>query len=369
MLSSEGKATPRFVQSTHVENRRVSLLSASFRNYSLGRAHRFRNSCKFFFRALLQPRLTRSWLDRLGEADMQPLWALRPRLAIKLQRPYGMNGFDDAGRCRALLDHYDALPSLIASGLQQRIYDEGLDVLEIVDPVSGRVLLLRLAYRNEFEMEGELSLLVIDKASGLMLVGLSFSLVRLGSLRCCLVGGVQASRDERMRGIIHDVAKEMHGLRPKAFGLWCLQQMLLLWGVDALFAVGDTQHIYRHWRKRKDIHASYDEFWQESEGTLQENGLWELPLSPRERSREFLKPSRRKQHERRYQMLGGIRASFASAISACLPGIEGAERWLPLVHVREDREAVVPAPAPKAAPVKDPSPGVATGLPVANHSF
>ncbi len=288
-------------------------------------SRRLHKRAKFFLRALSQPRLTRAWLARLVQPDLAPLWALRPRLALKLQRPYLCCVWGAPERFAALFGHYDILPRLLAAGARAAIFDDGVTLVRLVGPVSARRLDVQLFYHDRFEKEGELTLAIRDAATGLVLAGLTFSLVNNAGRRIAIIGGLQAGNDPRVRDLIHDAARQMHGLRPKALALWCLQQFTLLWGVTQIQGISDDQHVWRHWRKRLDIAACYDEFWRESDGRrLSGGGGWELPLLPRPRSREELKPSRRKQHELRYAMLDGLRPKLLAALAALAPGRKAA---------------------------------------------
>jgi len=224
-------------------------------------------------------------------------------------------------RCAALLGHYDALPRLLAADVRAAIYGTGFELIRLNPAVSGRNLVVRLFYADQFEKEGELTLGLDDAESGLTLAGITFTLVRNGIQRLVIIGGLQASPDPRTRTLINDVAKAMHGLRPKAFVLWCLQELAAMWEVEQIQAVGDESHIYRHWRKKREFAASYDEFWAESDGqVLPGGGSWELPLRLRPRSREELKPSRRKAHERRYEMLEALKAILGRTVTSLIPG-------------------------------------------------
>jgi hypothetical protein len=92
------------------------------------------------------------------------------------------------------------------------------------------------------------------------------------------------------------------------------------WQLTQIQAVGDTQHVWRHWLKRVRIAACYDDFWRESDGRrLPGGGSWELPLKFNARPRGELKPSRRRTHERRYAMLEALQPRLIAAISALSP--------------------------------------------------
>lgn len=186
---------------------------------SRGTSSRVRPSVKFILRALGRPRLTHAWLARLVQPDIAALWAAHPRLATKLQRPYVSCEWSALERVGALLGHYDALVSIFSPSARAAIYREGLVLMRLVNAKSGRRVEIQLCYHDQFEKEGELSLMVHDVASGLTLAGLTFCVARNGGRRIVIIGGFQASPDPRMRELIHDTAKEWHGLRPKAFAL------------------------------------------------------------------------------------------------------------------------------------------------------
>ncbi|MBI3885309.1 MAG: DUF535 family protein [Opitutae bacterium] len=329
-------------------------------------ASRFRHRAKFLLRSWCRPRLTRAWLARLLRPDLAPLWALHPRLATKLQRPYVSREWTVPVRCAALVGHYDVLPRLLAPAVLAAIYADGADVLELVNPPTGRRLRVRLLYQDQFEKEGELTLTIVDGATGLTLAGLTFCLVRDAGRLSAIIGGLQAQPDPRTRGLIHEVAKEMCGLRPKAFALWCLQQLAARWGIEQIRAVGDRQHICRHWRKPREIAASYDQFWSECDGRRLPGGGWELPLQLRPRTRAELKPTRRKLHEQRYALLQALRPALLAAVANLAPG--GAAPGGP--GATPAFVFPVPAAAPRAQPAV-PAPKFA--LPPAstqpNHSF
>ena len=348
--------------------RSVSFWNAAARIESASApASRLRHRAKFLFRSWCRPRLTRAWLACLVQPDLAPLWALRPRLATKLQRPYVSSEWTVPVRFAALFGHYDALPRLLAPAALAAIYADGTDVLALINPQSGRRLKLRLLYQDQFEKEGELTLAVVDGATGLNIAGLTFCLAQNDGRLIAIIGGLQAHPDPRTRGLIHDVAKEMCGLRPKAFALWCLQQLAALWRVEQIQAVCDQQHIYRHWRKQREIAASYDEFWSECDGRRLPGGGWELPLQMRQRTRAELKPTRRKLHEQRYALLQALRPQLFAALENLAPGgsVAGGDLTPTLEFIfpaRESPARVQPAPpAPEFV--------LSPALSQPNHSF
>lgn len=328
---------------------------------------RWRHGLKFFLRAWFRPNLTRAWLARLVQPDIAPLWVLRPRLASKLQRPYVSSEWHEPVRLAALLGHYDALTRIFSPATRAAIYTGGVDLLELVHTPSGRRLKLRLSYLDQFEKEGELTLSVVDQATGLTIAGLTFCLARNDGRRIAVIGGLQAHPDPRTRGLIHDIAKEMCGLRPKALALWCLQQLANPWQIEQIQAVCDQQHIYRHWRKQREIAASYDEFWSESDGRRLPGGGWELPLQMRQRTRAEVKPTRRRLYEQRYALLHALSPQLIAAAGSLAHEILGQHHTTPPTPVfefpiRESTPVLAPGGPPSGS-----TPASGLGLP--NHSF
>lgn len=294
-----------------------SFWTASARIHRAHAPYGLRKRLKFIARAWTQPRLTRAWLARLAQADLAPLWIARPRLATKLQRPYVHCEWRGLERFAALMGHYDILPRIFSADVRQAIYHgEGISIIRLANPTSGRQLDVRLFYHDKFEKEGDLTLAIGEVSTGLKLASLTFCLAQPAHQRTIIIGGLQASPDPQTHILIHDVTKEMHGLRPKALALWCLQQFAACWQVGRIEAIDDAHHVWRHWRKRMDIAASYDEFWSESDGRRLPGGGWELPLQLKQRSRSELKPSRRKAHERRYAMLAALQPKLIMTVAA-----------------------------------------------------
>lgn len=290
----------------------VSLWDGAGRCWPAGRRRWRERRAKFLLRALGRRSETRAWLSRLARPDAAPLWRVRPRLAQKLQRPYLRCHWTTGTRLEVLRSHYDLLRDLFSADARAGIYSEGVKLVRL-GTASGRLLDLKLLYRDQFEKEGELTIAIEDAETTLLLASLTFCLTEGAEGRTAWIGGLQASPDSRTRELIQAVTKEVHGLRPKALALWALRQLCVPWQIARIRAVADGRHVSRSWRKRKTLHACYDEFWVESGAVRAPDGEWDLPVSAPERPRRDLKPSRRKAHELRYAMLAELRADLLAA--------------------------------------------------------
>jgi hypothetical protein len=85
--------------------------------------------------------------------------------------------------------------------------------------------------------------------------------------------------------------------------LFALQQLAEIWSIEVIRAVGDANHIYRHFRKRRSFAFSYDEFWIECGGKPGRDSNFTLPAKPQLRPLSEIKAGKRSMYRRRYAML------------------------------------------------------------------
>src|SRR5260221_8751038 len=154
-----------------------------------------------------------------------------------------------------------------------------------------------------------------DTDTGNMLAALSFCVWQYETQRKqAFVGGLQSFKSPKQKERIISITRDLHGLRPKALLFFVLQQLVVAWGLDSIRAVSDSRHVYRHYRKRKQVAMSYDEFWLECGGQLGPDGFFTLPAASTARDMTDMKPSKRQMYRRRYLLL----QQFASQISNTL---------------------------------------------------
>jgi hypothetical protein len=262
---------------------------------------------KFVARAWLTPGLTRRWYADLARPGLAPLAAARPRVYAKLQRPYLASSFGPSRRLELVEAHYDFTAARIPpAALAAICAPAGLTLCELSFESTGPVS-LRFLYTDKYEKEGELTLGIYAQEPARLVTAASFTVGRGADGRPeFLVGGLQANNVADQRDLIRDVTKEMLGLRPKAFALWAVQTVAAAWDVPAIRGVGDSQHVYRHFQKRRELAASYDEFWKESDGKEDGAGFFVLPPRFEPRPMEDIKANKRSQYRKRYELLESL---------------------------------------------------------------
>lgn len=274
---------------------------------------------KYCARALLTPWRTAAWFKRLEAPELADLVRVHPRLYSKLQRPYLHRRVTVSQRLDLLQEHYgfvgDALDGTMRNAVSSA---KGLHLADLPASDPARYS-LRLRYDDQFEKEGELTLALYDAALEESIFTLSFTVTnwRGGAAGTSLfVGGLQGRRGANDRDEIVALTRSLHGLRPKALLIFAVQSLAAAWGISEIRAVGDSEHIYRHFRKRREIRASYDEFWTECQGARNDDGNYTLPSRPVVRPLETLPANKRSLYRKRYAMLetlgGWIRQSVVA---------------------------------------------------------
>lgn len=267
---------------------------------------------KYCARALLTPHLTREWFAILGEPKLRVLVRNHPHILSKLQRSYLDSTPGPWLRLRALKHHYRFVVSRLSDRAVDQIYGPAGLVLARISLLKTDNLELRLGYLDSLSKEGDLAISLHDANTGDRLAALSFC---VSNPNQAFVGGLQSFKHPNQKERIVAITRGMHGLRPKALLFFTLQQLVASWVLDSIRAVGDSRHVYRHYRKRKTVAMSYDEFWLECGGQRGEDGIFALPTVSVPRDLCEMKASKRQMYRHRYLLLEDLTAQIRDTLA------------------------------------------------------
>lgn len=212
-------------------------------------------------------------------------------------------------RLLVLSEHYSRLDGLPPAWRDQLLAHRPVPLCTL--PLKGGDALQLHLEPSEFGKEGEVGL-YLRAADGERLYSLSFSFASAGRL---LVGGLQGPRPSIEDGIVKTVGKEMFGLRPKNLLLSALYVISQQMGCRQLLGVTDQAHVCADRLK-----SSYDQFWQEVQGVVQDRCWYRLPDAEPVRDIAEIKSQRRSEFRRREalreQMAQEIRAAWNAALAA-----------------------------------------------------
>jgi uncharacterized protein VirK/YbjX len=274
---------------------------------------RAKDRAKFCLRGLAMPLLTRQWFQLLANPTLSVVVRNSPRVLSKLQRPYLHRKLKARERLNVLKEHYRFVQEMLLPGAMEQIYSERGAVLAKISVEGTGEFSLRLGYWSPFEKEGELSIALMDEASGGSLFVLSFSVTSFSPAESDIfIGGLQTMRKTTNRELVVDITRGMSGLRPKALLLYALQQLASAWHFKHIRAVSNDLLVFRDFRlKKKLVAADYDEFWIESDGRLDADGFFTLPIEFVPRPITEIKPNKRSLYKKRYSMLDGLGSQIA----------------------------------------------------------
>jgi uncharacterized protein VirK/YbjX len=199
---------------------------------------------KYCLRGLAFAPYTSEWFEFLETPKLTFIVQNHPCLFHKLQRPYLKRTLNTAERLDALKQHYLFVLDQFSQSLTEEVYAPwGKLLLEL--PIEGiRTLELRLV-GTKMQKEGDLTLCLTNKETGIGVATLSFSISKWQKYnKEIFIGGLQGNKATDERTVV-TITRALYGLRPKALLFYLVQRLATHWGVDHLRAVSDDLHIYR----------------------------------------------------------------------------------------------------------------------------
>ena len=293
------------------------LASIAFANEH--RSYLRRQQWRSFFGALLNVTSSSEWFRILKSPEFKIILQYRPKLYFKIFNVYMSIHWDKKQKIKVILDTYRFLMGkgdLLMNLLRQ---NDGFEMVSFsfYEKTSG-VLVLR--YDHRYRKEGELVFSFECDALGGRIIDAAFSFEKNEEDNwVCRIGCVQGhSKTEEYYAKI--AQKMMHGLRPKSFIIFAIQEFSRLLGVSAIYGAGDSIQAYRrkhaiHIPWRHSIYFNYNSIWSESGGTPDEFGWYKLPLVPARKEIHEIKTTKRAQYARRYQMLDDIVMKFSERVN------------------------------------------------------
>lgn len=103
----------------------------------------------------------------------------------------------------------------------------------------------------------------------------------------------------------------MYGLRPKAFVVFALQEMVRNLGCGTVYGAGDAIQAYRrkhaiHLQRWHAIPFNYDALWKETGGQQGADGWFELPVISKRKALSEVKSQKRSQYRKRYKLMDEV---------------------------------------------------------------
>lgn len=273
---------------------------------------------KFLLRALTLPLSSHHLLANLARNDrLQEILLAQPALPLKIYRPYLAANLGHQQVVEALSQHYLQLEKHLPASLFEGYLSADGVVLVRLQGKNDETYRIRLLAMDQLNKEGEATLL-FENEQGVQLATTTFSVFNFQHQQTLFIGGIQGARPETPHEAIQLATKACHGLFPKRLLIEALCALASHLGVQQILAAGNKTHIYQSWRyhykKKAQLFADYDAFWQSLSGELTDDNYFQLPLRVERKSLDDIASKKRAEYRRRYSLLDSLETQLDSQL-------------------------------------------------------
>ena len=280
--------------------------------------YRIKQQWRSFFAALIHPGIASRWFETLKSPELILVARYRPRLYFKPLRVYMSIKWTTEQKIKVILDTYRFIMSKGEAFQEVITNSNGIEIArwQLSDSIEAT---LKLGYHHMHRKEGELVLFFESEQLGGTIATIAFSFEEMAPDNwVCRIACIQG-RTVNESDVTKQVQKLLHGIRPKSFMVFAVQELSRQLGFTAVYGVGDAIHPYRrqhtihlHW-----IHAiqfDYDAFWSESGGIANPDHWYELPLRMVQKDIQEIKTNKRSLYTRRYRLLDDLSLKIADSV-------------------------------------------------------
>jgi len=273
---------------------------------------------KFLLRALMLPLSSHRLLTNLARNERLPtILQVQPSLPLKIYRPYLAANLSPQQAVAALSQHYLQLEKQLPASLFDGYLSADGVVVASLQGKNDETYRIRLLAMDQLNKEGEATLL-FENEQGVQLATTTFSVFHFQQQQTLFIGGIQGARPETPHEAIQLATKACYGLFPKRLLIETLCGLAQHLGVKQILAAGNKTHIYQNWRyhykKKAQLFADYDGFWQSLNGELTDDNYFRLPLRVERKSLDDIASKKRAEYRRRYALLDSLEGQLNSQL-------------------------------------------------------
>lgn len=221
-------------------------------------------------------------------------------------------------RIALVKEHINFLERTSTTELLDRLYCEHENVTLWEDDFQEHPLRLVLRFHAGQRKEGCLSLVLTwqDEELYQIMFWLGKNLQGAGS--ALWVGALQG----RPQGgdVVKALTKKFFGYRTKNLIFYGLRNIAAVWGCECIYAVTNQgYYAMNHMRVDRKLKTDFGEFWAECGGELSPDvRFYQIPIEEYRKDMSELKPSKRAQHRRRFEVLDAITERIQASMAPYL---------------------------------------------------
>jgi hypothetical protein len=273
---------------------------------------------RYLLRSFLMPTITREWLDHIERnPTLAEFAACKPRILVKLQRPYLNRRHDARSRLDLLVAHYHFVHIHLPRDLIRDLISPHGRELALFSGRLGRCYALRLSSTDRFDREGEMLLSIECAATHRRIACLAFSVCGNWPSRQLEIGCLQGAAGIESRELTRETTRDLHGVRPKNLLLDAIYALADAWRISRIHAVSNESRIYGPDgcdTGDRAVFADYDAFWRELGGTMAA-GHFVLPPALSHKGVDEVPSSRRAEYRRRKELREGIASRVCGSLA------------------------------------------------------
>lgn len=262
--------------------------------------------------------LSHDWFSVLEKPEMRPFVEANPRLAFRPMGVYLSAKWDWERRSKIIVETYEFVHAHGGALQKALMTREGLVIASFPAGQGGEAK-IRLGIDNQLRREGEVAVQLECSLFPGYISKIAFSFEHHSELGwVCYVGAIQGRQGDEEA--IKALTKGMHGLRPKAFMVFLIQEIARSLRVHELLGVGNGIHVLRARNRgltgpRKRILFDYDELWSEVGAEPGPEGWFRLPARTHRREIAEMKPNKRSMYTKRYALMEDISRQIRTVLT------------------------------------------------------
>ncbi|WP_305463234.1 VirK/YbjX family protein [Photobacterium leiognathi] len=275
----------------------MSIIKSAKLAYSDKKRGKALSIAKYAMRAMLYSRQYKELSQYFSETQRKEVLEQQPEFLMRFTKPYLATCFSKNQIVDVLKKHYRWMEDHFSEEARHTIYSDELELYSFT--IDEKNYQVKLSFDHTYRREGELALLLTD-SEGNRYYAIAFTVVDNDIYIGCMQGGNNDNGFSRL------FTKAIFGLRPKSFMVETLRLFANDMGIDHIYAVKNSAHVYmakRYGKKGSSINLNYDQLWQEHNGEEHDESFYSLPLHTERRAMEDIKRPKRKMYRERYAWL------------------------------------------------------------------
>ena len=241
-----------------------------------------------------------------ANALRQKLLAGNPAFLEQTTRSFFYKDATWQERINLVENHVKFLESVCRTELLTKIYCEQERIVLWEDTFEGKPLVMSLEFNAGQRKEGCLSLTLHWEKAYIYQIMFWLGAAQEKKQKALWIGALQGTA--LGNDIVKAMTKQYFGYRTKNLIFYGARQLAALLGCQKIYAVTNAgYYAMNHVRVNRKLKTDFGVFWQECGGTLSTDPrFFVIPLEEKRKEMAELKPSKRANHRRRYEMLDAL---------------------------------------------------------------